>query len=222
MFVLLFVYVFGGAIQVPPIYDDYTDFLIPGIVVQSMAFGGFVTALQPHRRPQPRLIDRFRSLPMTQWAVVAGRTVADILINLLSIAVMVVVGLIVGFSFTSPVGDVLLGVLLVVMFRYAFSWVFAWVGLVSPSPETANAFGFIVIFPLTFVSSAFVPRVDAGRDPVVRRDQPVLDRGRRPARALDRRPGWQRRLGGVRWSIGIALVFAVITARTYSRAVLSR
>ena len=223
MFVLLFVYVFGGAIQVPPIYDDYTDFLIPGIVVQSMAFGGFVTALSLTDDLNRGLIDRFRSLPMTQWAVVAGRTVADILTNLLSIAVMVVVGLIVGFSFTSPVGDVLLGVLLMVMFGYAFSWVFAWVGLISSSPETANAFGFIAIFPLTFVSSAFVPpdSMPAAIEwfAEVNPFSTVVDALR--ALWIDG-PAGNDVWAAFAWSIGIALVFAVITARQYSRAVLSR
>jgi ABC transporter DrrB family efflux protein len=223
MFVLLFVYVFGGAIQVPPIYDDYTDFLIPGIVVQSMAFGGFVTALSLTDDLNRGLIDRFRSLPMTQWAVVAGRTVADILTNLLSIAVMVVVGLIVGFSFTSPVGDVLLGVLLMVMFGYAFSWVFAWVGLISSSPETANAFGFIAIFPLTFVSSAFVPpdSMPAAIEwfAEVNPFSTVVDALR--ALWIDG-PAGNDVWAAFAWSVGIALVFAVITARTYGRAVLSR
>ncbi|HEX5956251.1 MAG TPA: ABC transporter permease, partial [Solirubrobacterales bacterium] len=216
MFVLLFVYVFGGAIQVPPIYDDYTDFLIPGIVVQSMAFGGFVTALSLTDDLNRGLIDRFRSLPMTQWAVVAGRTVADILTNLLSIAVMVVVGLIVGFSFSSPVGDVLLGVLLMVMFGYAFSWVFAWVGLISSSPETANAFGFIAIFPLTFVSSAFVPpdSMPAAIEwfAEVNPFSTVVDALR--ALWIDG-PAGNDVWAAFAWSIGIALVFAVITARQY-------
>jgi ABC transporter DrrB family efflux protein len=223
MFVLLFVYVFGGAIQVPPIYDDYADFLIPGIIVQSMAFGGFVTALSISDDLNRGLIDRFRSLPMTQWAVVAGRTVADILLNLLSLATMVVVGLIVGFSFSEPVGEVLLGVVLMIMFGYAFSWVFAWVGLISSSPESANAFGFTAIFPLTFVSSAFVPPESmpaaiqwfAEINPF----STVVD----ALRALwIGGPAGNDVWAAFAWSVGIALVFAVITARQYSRAVLSR
>jgi ABC transporter DrrB family efflux protein len=223
MFVLLFVYVFGGAIQVPPIYDDYTDFLIPGIVVQSMAFGGFVTALSITDDLNRGLIDRFRSLPMTQWAVVAGRTIADILTNLLSIAVMVVVGLIVGFSFSEPLAEVLLGVLLMLMFGYAFSWVFAWVGLISSSPESANAFGFIAIFPLTFVSSAFVPpdSMPAGIEwfAEINPFSTVVD----ALRSLwIGGPAGNDVWAAFAWSIGIALVFAVITARTYRRAVLSR
>ncbi|MCD6015242.1 MAG: type transporter [Solirubrobacterales bacterium] len=223
MFVLLFVYVFGGAIQVPAIYDDYTDFLIPGIVVQSMAFGGFVTAISITDDLNRGLIDRFRSLPMTQWAVVAGRTVADILTNLLSLVVMVVVGLIVGFSFTQPLPDVLLGILLMVVFGYAFSWVFAWVGLVSSSPETANAFGFIAIFPLTFVSSAFVPPESM---PAAIQWFAEINPFSTVVDAL--RSLW---IGGpagndvwasFAWAIGITIVFALITAHRYRNAVLSR
>jgi ABC transporter DrrB family efflux protein len=221
MFVLLFVYVFGGAIQVPPVYDDYTDFLIPGIVVQSMSFGGFVTALSLADDLKRGLIDRFRSLPMTQWAVVAGRTVADVFTNLLSLAVMVVVGLIVGFSFTEPVGEVLLGILLMVCFGYAFSWVLAYVGLIASSPETANAYGFIAIFPLTFISSAFVPP-DTMPDAIqwiaeVNPFTTVVD----ALRALwVGGPAGNDVWAAFAWSIGITAVFAVLAARRYRRAVL--
>jgi ABC transporter DrrB family efflux protein len=223
MFVLLFVYVFGGAIQVPAVYGDYTDFLIPGIVVQSMAFGGFVTALSITDDLNRGLIDRFRSLPMTQWAVVAGRTVADILTNVLSLAVMVVVGLIVGFSFSEPLGDVLLGVLLMVMFGYAFSWVFAWVGLISSSPESANAFGFTAIFPLTFVSSAFVPpdSMPAAIEwfAEINPFSTVVD----ALRALwIGGPAGNDVWAAFAWSIGITIVFALISTHRYRRAVLSR
>jgi len=155
MFVLLFVYVFGGAIQTPGF--DYVDFLMPGIIVQSIAFGGFVTALGLSEDVQKGLIDRFRSLPMSRAAVLAGRTSSDILLNLLSLVVLLAVGIIAGFSFDSTVGKILLGVVLLLFFGYAFSWVFALVGLYSSSPETANSIGFTAIFPLTFASSAFVP-----------------------------------------------------------------
>lgn len=156
MFVLLFVYVFGGAIQTPG-YDNYTDFLIPGIIVQNIAFGGFLTALGLAEDMNKGLVDRFRSLPMARPAVLAGRTAADIVTNLLSIVVLVVTGLIIGFSFDATIGEILLGVLLLLLFGYAFSWVFALIGLLVSSPEAANSVGFILVFPLTFISSAFVP-----------------------------------------------------------------
>jgi len=155
MFVLLFVFVFGGAIRTPGL--SYEDFLIPGIVVQTMAFGGFVTALGLAEDLKKGLIDRFRSLPMSRSAVLAGRTLADVATNTISLTVMVVVGLLVGFSFTTSVPEVIAGVGLMLLFGYAFSWIFAYLGLTASSPEAAQSLGFIVIFPLTFASSAFVP-----------------------------------------------------------------
>ncbi len=156
MFFLLFVYVFGGAIQTPG-FDNYKDFMLPGIVVQNVAFGGFVTALGLNEDLSKGLIDRFRSLPMSRAAVLAGRTLADIVTNLLSLMIIVVTGLIIGFSFHTSAPEVLLGVLLMVLFGYAFSWIFALLGMLVSSPEAANSVGFIAVFPLTFISSAFVP-----------------------------------------------------------------
>jgi ABC transporter DrrB family efflux protein len=156
MFVLLFVYVFGGAIQTPGF--DYVDFLMPGIIVQSIAFGGFVTALGLAEDVKKGLIDRFRSLPMSRAAVLTGRTFSDILLNCLSLVVLFSVGFLAGFNFIdATAGDIVLGIVLVLLLGYAFSWIFALVGLFSSSPETANAIGFTLIFPLTFASSVFVP-----------------------------------------------------------------
>ncbi len=155
MFVLLFRYVFGGAIETPGY--DYVDFLMPGIIVQSISFGGFVTALGLADDLRKGLIDRFRSLPMARSAVLAGRTLADVVTNALSLVVLVATGMIVGFSFSAPVLEVLAGVGLLIVFGYAFSWLFAWLGLLVSSPEAANSVGFIAVFPLTFLSSAFVP-----------------------------------------------------------------
>jgi ABC-2 type transport system permease protein/oleandomycin transport system permease protein len=156
MFVLLFVYVFGGAIQTPGF--DYVDFLMPGIIVQSIAFGGFVTALGLSEDVKKGLIDRFRSLPMSRAAVLAGRTFSDILLNCLSLVVLFSVGFAAGFNFIdSDAAQVILGIVLLLLLGYAFSWIFALVGLFSSSPETANSIGFTLIFPLTFASSVFVP-----------------------------------------------------------------
>jgi ABC transporter DrrB family efflux protein len=156
MFFLLFVYVFGGAIETPG-FEDYKDFMLPGIIVQNIAFGGFVTALGLNEDLSKGLIDRFRSLPMARAAVLAGRTLADVVTNTLSMVILIVTGLIIGFSFHAGVGDVLLGVVLLILFGYAFSWVFALLGMLVSSPEAANSVGFIAVFPLTFISSAFVP-----------------------------------------------------------------
>ena len=155
MFVLLFVYVFGGAISTPGY--DYVDFLIPGIIVQNIAFGGFVTALGLAEDLNKGLIDRFRSLPTARASVLAGRTLADVVTNSISIAVLLVTGLIIGFGFDAGVFQVLAGFGLLLLFGFAFSWIFALIGLSVSSPEAANGLGFTLIFPITFISSAFVP-----------------------------------------------------------------
>ena len=155
MFLLLFVYVFGGAISTPGY--EYKDFLLPGIIVQNIAFGGFVTALGLNEDLNRGLIDRFRSLPMARPAVLAGRTLSDIGTNSLSIVVLLTTGLIIGFSFHASALEIVAGVGVLLLFGYAFSWVFALLGLLVSSPEAANSLGFLAVFPLTFVSSAFVP-----------------------------------------------------------------
>jgi ABC transporter DrrB family efflux protein len=155
MFLLLFVYVFGGAILTPGY--DYKDFLLPGIIVQNIAFGGFVTALGLNEDLKKGLIDRFRSLPMARAAVLAGRTLSDVFTNTVSVAVLLGTGLIIGFSFHGSLAEIVLGFVLLLFFGYAFSWVFALLGIMVSSPEAANSLGFLVVFPLTFISSAFVP-----------------------------------------------------------------
>jgi ABC-2 type transport system permease protein len=155
MFLLLFVYVFGGAIQTPGY--DYKDFLLPGIMVQNIAFGGFVTALGLNEDLNKGLIDRFRSLPMARAAVLAGRTLSDVFTNCISITVLLTTGLIIGFSFHASAFEIVGGFGLLLLFGYAFSWVFALLGMLVSSPESANSLGFIAVFPLTFISSAFVP-----------------------------------------------------------------
>jgi ABC-2 type transport system permease protein/oleandomycin transport system permease protein len=155
MFVLLFRYVFGGAISTPGY--SYVDFLLPGIIVQNTAFGGFATALGLNEDVRKGLIDRFRSLPMSRAAVLGGRTLSDVATNTLSLTVLLVTGVIIGFTFHTSFLDAAEGIGLLLLFGYAFSWVLAFVGLLVSSPETVNSVGFIVIFPLTFISSAFVP-----------------------------------------------------------------
>ena len=155
MFLLLFVYVFGGAIVTPGY--EYKDFLLPGIIVQNIAFGGFVTALGLNEDLKKGLIDRFRSLPMARPAVLAGRTLADVVTNSCSVLVLLGTGLLIGFSFHASVVEIVTGFALLLLFGYAFSWVFALLGLLVSSPEAANSLGFIAVFPLTFISSAFVP-----------------------------------------------------------------
>ena len=221
MFVLLFVYVFGGAIQTPG-YPDYVDFLMPGIIVQTMAFGGFVTAIGLSDDLSKGLIDRFRSLPMARSAVLAGRTFADVATNVVSLTVMVVVGLLVGFNFSSSPIEVVAGLALVLLFGYAFSWVFACVALLAGSVEAANALGFMVIFPLTFASSSFVPpesmpaavQAFAEVNPI----STIVD----ATRALFvNGPAGNDVWAAFAWCLGLIALFAVLSVYKYRRAVSS-
>src|SRR5215217_7233889 len=140
-----------------PGFGDYKDFLIPGMVAQQIAFGGFATALGLAEDMTKGLIDRFRSLPTARASVLMGRTLADVFTNTLSIVVLVTTGLVIGFSFNASVFEILAGFALLLLWGYAFSWVFALIGMSVSSPEAANGAGFVLVFPITFISSAFVP-----------------------------------------------------------------
>ncbi len=155
MFVLLFAYVFGGAISTPGY--SYIDYLIPGIIVQNIAFGGFATALGLNDDVRKGLIDRFRSLPMSRAAVLAGRTLSDVVTNTLSMTILLATGVLIGFTFHTSFLDALAGIGILLLFGYSFSWFLAFLGLLVSSPESVNSVGFIAVFPLTFLSSAFVP-----------------------------------------------------------------
>jgi ABC-2 type transport system permease protein len=156
MFVLLFRFVFGGAINVPG-NVSYAEFLLPGIFTQTVIFGSTITGSSIAEDLQKGLIDRFRSLPMSRSAVLIGRTVADLGLNALSIAVMALTGLVVGWRIHSSVGEAIAGFLLLLVFSYSISWLMALVGLTVRTPEVVNNASFIVIFPITFVASTFVP-----------------------------------------------------------------
>jgi len=155
MFVLLFRYVFGGAIQVPG--GQYVNYLMPGIFVQTVAFGGVTTGIGLAEDMQKGLIDRFRSLPMSSSAVLTGRTVADLGRNLFTVLIMLVVGFLVGFRPHGTAAEFLLAMVVVIGFSFAFSWISALIGISVRSVEAAQSGGFIWMFPLTFASSAFVP-----------------------------------------------------------------
>ena len=155
MFVLLFSYVFGGSINVPGV--NYREFLIAGIFAQTVVFGATYTGASLAEDMQKGIIDRFRSLPMTRSAVLVGRTASDIVYNVLSITIMSLTGLLVGWRIRTSFWEAVAGFGLLLLFSYAFSWVMATVGLAVPSPEVVNNASFMVIMPLTFVSNAFVP-----------------------------------------------------------------
>jgi ABC transporter DrrB family efflux protein len=217
MFVLLFRYVFGGAINTGGV--AYVDYLIPGIIVQNIAFGGFVTAIGLNEDVHKGLIDRFRSLPMARPAVLAGRTLSDIVTNFLSVCVLVITGLIIGFSFNAPALHIAFGFVLLLLIGYAFSWVFALVGLVANTPESANSIGFILIFPLTFISSAFVPTASMPSWLETFANVNPFTIFVNAMRALwIGAPANNYVWGAVVWALGILIVFAPLAVRRYRQA----
>jgi ABC transporter DrrB family efflux protein len=218
MFVVLFTYVFGGAISTPGY--EYIDFFLPGIVIQMIAFTGYATALGISDDLRKGLIDRFRSLPMARSAVIAGRTLSDVAMNVIALVTMLVVGFMVGFSFDATGGEIVAGLALVLLFGYAMSWIYCFIGLISSSPESASAIITIVIFPLTFVSSVYVPtdsmpdvlRAIADVNPITT----VVD----ALRALWLgAPAHTDIVFSVVWSVGISAVFAVLATARYRRTV---
>ena len=217
MFVLLFRYVFGGAIRTPGY--SYVDYLIPGIIVQNTAFGGFATALGLNEDVRKGLIDRFRSLPMSRAAVLGGRTLSDVATNALSIAILLVTGVIIGFSFQTGFLEAAAGIGLLLLFGYAFSWVFAFLGMLVSSPEAANSVGFIAVFPLTFISSAFVP---VGSMPEVLRVFAEVNPFTITVDAMRSlwlgAPAHNNVWGAVAWGLAIIVVFSPLAVARYRRA----
>ena len=194
MFVLLFVYVFGGSIDTGM---DYEDFLIPGILVQNITFGGALTAVGLVEDLNKGLIDRFRSLPMARSAVLTGRTLADVVVNLFGVIIILIVGFVVGFRFNSSVPEIALRDRSCCCCSATRSaGCSRSCGLYSSSAETAQQIGFILIFPLTFISSAFVP-VDnmPARAGGVRGGESVHRDGRCDAPSLRRHAGREFRVG---------------------------
>ncbi len=217
MFVLLFRYVFGGAISTPGY--SYVDYLIPGIIVQNIAFGGFATALGLNEDVRKGLIDRFRSLPMSRAAVLGGRTLADVATNTLSLTILLVTGVIIGFTFNTTLSDAIAGVALLLLFGYAFSWFLAFLGLLASSPESVNSIGFIAVFPLTFISSAFVPVASM---PEGLRQFAEVNPFTIVVNAIRHlwlgAPAGNSVWGAVAWSLAIIAVFAPLAVARYRRA----
>jgi len=216
LFVLMFRYVFGGAIQVPGV--QYVDYLMPGIFVQTIAFGSVNTGIGLAEDLHSGLIERFRSLPMARSAVLAGRTAADLVRNAFIIALMVVVGFIVGFRVhTSALGLVAaFGVLL--LFAFALSWIFALIGMKSPSAEAAQAASFPILAPLVFASSAFVPLASQpGWLQVFSAHQPVTITVNAARALVIGGPTLVPCLQAIAWAIAIVAIFAPLAVRTYRR-----
>jgi ABC-2 type transport system permease protein/oleandomycin transport system permease protein len=155
MFTLLFTYVFGGAIHVPG--GHYIEFLMPGIFVQTVIFGAMSSAAGLAEDLHKGIIERFRALPMSRSAVLAGRTTSDLVRNVFVVVLITLVGYAVGFRIGTNFALFLCGLLVILFFAYALSWGFAFIGLSAPNAETAQVMVFPLIFPLLFASSAFVP-----------------------------------------------------------------
>ena len=155
MMLLLFTYVFGGAIKTSA--GNYINFLLPGILVQTVLFGAMMTGIGLVDDLSRGMIDRFRSLPMARSAVLAGRTITDLIRNLFTVGLMTIVGLFIGFRIDHGIFNFLGAVALIALFGFAFSWVSAAIGLAVKTPETAQVAGFIWVFPLAFGSAIFVP-----------------------------------------------------------------
>jgi ABC-2 type transport system permease protein/oleandomycin transport system permease protein len=218
IFVLLFRYVFGGAINTGRV--RYVDFLIPGIIVQTAVFGALVTGLGLTEDLKAGVVDRFRSLPIARSAVLLGRTAADMVMNVMTLIVMLLVGVAVGFRPSQPVYDLALALVLVLGFSYVFSWISAFVGLSVRDPETAQSAGFIWVFPLTFPSSAFVPtasmpgavRAFANVNPV------TLTVNAARALTIGHADALTPALGTLAWLVGLLLVFVPLSVWAFRRA----
>jgi ABC-2 type transport system permease protein len=226
MFVLLFRYVFGSAIPIDGI--GYAEFLLPGIFAQTVVFGSTITGASIAEDLQKGLIDRFRSLPMSRSAVLVGRTVADLCLNVLTMVVMALTGLVVGWRIRSSVGEALAGFVLLLLFAFAISWVMATVGLLVRTPEVVNNASFIVIFPMTFIANTFVPtndfpsvlKVIADWNPVSAVVQAARELFGNTAPSLETSQAWslQHPVAYVLiWVVLLLAVFVPVSVRLYQR-----
>jgi ABC transporter DrrB family efflux protein len=219
MFVLLFTYVFGGAISKSlPAGVSYIDYLLPGILVQSVTFRASMTAVGLSDDLKLGVIDRFRSMPMARSAVLVGRTSADLVRNVLIIGLMIVVGYIIGFRFEAGVLQAIGCIALVTGFGLALSWIFAFVALTVRSAEAAQSAGFVILFPLVFASSVFVP-ISTLPDwlQAIAKVSPVTLTAN-AARSLALVPGTPSSLGGaIAWIAGLLAVFIPLSVWRYRR-----
>jgi ABC-2 type transport system permease protein len=156
MFVLLFVFVFGGAIPIPG-GGSYVDFFIPGIFAQTIVFASGTTAIGMTDDINKGIIDRFRSLPMARSAVLTGRTISDVVYNAGILVVLILSGLAVGWRVHSGIGEVVAGIGLLLLFAYAMTWLGVFLGMNVPTVEVGQQVIFTVLFPITFISNVFVP-----------------------------------------------------------------
>ncbi|MCY3779061.1 MAG: ABC transporter permease [Chloroflexi bacterium] len=214
----MFTYVFGGAIK-SVTGGDYISFLLPGIIIQTMIFASTNTAVGLALDLSLGLIQRFRSLPMSRAAVLAGRTCADTIRGALTILIMVATGYLIGFRIDDWTSG-MLGFLLAVAFGHAFTWIGAAIGLFLKNPASAQVAGFVWLVPVTFVSSIFIPpftmpdwlRVFAD-------NQPVSVAANATRGLMTGSPDMDNIVLSVVWIVGIMLVFVPLTVWEYARAV---
>jgi ABC transporter DrrB family efflux protein len=216
LLVLLFRYVFGGAIHIPG--TTYVDYLMPGVFVQTVAFGSVATAVGLADDLQKGLIERFRALPMARSAVLTGRTVADLVRNVASILIMAGIGFVVGFRIHTDAVAFIAGLLLLLLLAWTLSWTFALIGLVAPNAETAQVMAFPILFPFIFASSGFAPvstmpgwlQVFANNQPVTK----VVDASRA---LMSGGPTATYVLEALAWCFGLLALFIPLAVRKYRR-----
>ncbi|WP_328398631.1 ABC transporter permease [Nocardia sp. NBC_00416] len=230
MFVLLFAYIFGTAIEVEGLEGGYREFLVAGIFVQTVVFGSTFTGLSLAEDMQKGIIDRFRSLPMAPSSVLIGRTVSDVVINVVSLVVMSLTGLVVGWRIRGSFLDAVLAYVLLLLFAYAISWIMAVVGLLVHTPEVFNNASFMVIFPLTFLANTFVPlqdlptplRVFAEWNPVSALAQATRQLFGNTSPVVDNSTAWSLQhpiTTTLVWVVIIMAVFVPLALRQYRRTV---
>ncbi len=230
MFVLLFAYVFGTAIDIPGLEGGYREFIVAGIFVQTVVFGSTFTGLSLAEDMQKGIIDRFRSLPMAPSSVLVGRTVSDVVINVVSLVVMSLTGLVVGWRIRGSLFDAMLAYALLLLFAYAISWIMAVVGLIVRTPEVFNNASFMVIFPLTFLANTFVPmddlptplRVFAEWNPVSALTQATRELFGNTAPIADGSTAWSMQhpvAATLIWVVLILAAFVPLALRQYRRTV---
>ena len=229
LFVLMFAYVFGGAIGLPG-GGSYHEYLIGGMLGMGLAQTAPGTAVAVVSDMSTGLIDRFRSLPMSRAAVLTARTIADLLTQVIGALVVAGVGLAIGWRVHTDAADVIAAFALALLFGYAFTWAGVCLGMVLRSPEAAQQSGFIIFLPLTFISSAFVPTqgMPGWLQPVAEWNPMSslaaacrhLFGNPNPAAAVHAWPTQQPELAVICWSLGMLLVFAPLAVRLYRRKAL--
>ena len=218
IFLLLFTFVFGGAIAFSTGGDEYINYLLPGIIIQTIVFAATNTTVGLSMDLSRGMIDRFRSLPMSRAAVLAGRTTADTIRGTVTLTIMMIVGVLLGFRFEGGLLSGLAGIALAIAFGHSFTWISATLGLFVKDPEAAQVAGFIWVFPLTFASSIFVPtqtmpdwlRIFAENQPVS-----IIANAVRGLMAGTATSGDVTT--ALIWIIGIFIVFMPLAVRQYAK-----